>query len=31
MNTKTALVARSDRLHKWANIIHECKNRPANM
>lgn len=31
MNTKTALVARSCRLHEWANMIQECKNRPADM
>ncbi len=31
MNTKTALVARNCRLHEWANMIQECKNRPADM
>lgn len=31
MNTKTALVARNCRLHEWARMIRDCKNRPTGM
>ena len=31
MNTKTALVARSCRLRKWADMILECRRRPEYM
>lgn len=31
MNTKPALVARNYRLHEWARMIQDCKNRPTGM
>ena len=31
MNSQTSLVARNVRLQEWADMIHECNHRPADM
>lgn len=31
MNSETSIVARQYRLQEWANLLHDCKNRPESM
>ena len=31
MNTKETTVARQQRMHNWAQMVHDCQNRPIGM